>query len=70
MSTLEPFNDTIKREKTSTGQKSEPPRSSRSQPIDQEAIYEWPKNLKVDFCWRLPVDCQRVMIFEKLAYTI
>lgn len=24
----------------------------------------------MDFCWRLPVDSQRVMIYEKLAYAI
>lgn len=45
-------------------------RSFKSKPIDPEAIYSWPKTKKMDFCWRLPVDSQRVMIFEKLEYAI
>ena len=45
-------------------------RTTKSKPIDPEAIYSWPKTLKMDFCWRLPIDSQRVMIYEKLAYSI
>lgn len=38
--------------------------------MDPEAIYAWPKTQKLDFCWRLPIDNQRVMIYEKLGYSI
>ena len=31
-------------------------RYTKSKPYDTEAIYPWPKNIKMDFCWRLPVD--------------
>lgn len=33
-------------------------------------LKEWPKFQKIDFCWRMPQDCQRVMIFEKLEYAV
>ena len=38
--------------------------------IDPEAIYPWPKCQQVEVCWRMPIDNQRVMIYEKLGYAI
>ena len=31
---------------------------------------EWPAEIKSVFYWRMPQDCQRVMLFEKLEYAI
>ena len=33
-------------------------------------IKSWPKQVKMDICWRVPQDSQRVMIFEKLQYAV
>ena len=35
---------------------------------DSQKIKDWPKFQKIDICWRIPQDNQRVMIFEKLEY--
>jgi len=31
---------------------------------------DWPKFQKIDICWRMPQDNQRVMIYEKLEYAV
>lgn len=31
---------------------------------------DWPDLKKIDICWRMPIDNQRVMIFEKLEYAV
>ena len=33
-------------------------------------IKPWPETEIVEVCWRLPIDNQRVMIYEKLVYSI
>ena len=33
-------------------------------------IKEWPKFQKIDFFWRMPLDNQRVMIFEKIEFAV
>ena len=38
-----------------------------AEPIE---IKDWPKFQKIDVCWRMPQDNQRVMIFEKLEYAL
>ena len=35
-----------------------------------DSVKDWPKAVKMDMCWRVPQDNQRVMIFEKLEYTV
>ena len=35
-----------------------------------ELVKDWPKFQKIDICWRMPMDNQRVMIFEKLEYAL
>ena len=31
---------------------------------------EWPSTTKSDFYWRMPVDCQSSMLFDKLMYDV
>ena len=45
-------------------------RRGQTMAIDPEAIYPWPKCQQIEVCWRMPIDNQRVMIYEKLGYTI
>ena len=31
---------------------------------------EWPASSKSDFYWRMPLDCQSSMLFDKLKYAV
>jgi len=37
---------------------------------ENDEIKDWPKEVKMDICWRVPQDNQRIMIFEKLGYAV
>ena len=42
----------------------------KAKEIGEEKRPEWPATSKSDFYWRMPVDCQSSMLFDKLKYAV